>query len=66
MESANEFYGGVRVNETLEMFINKINCECDEMNEVSNWTKEMEERYEILDKQLVDLLDARIAYQLQY
>jgi len=66
MESGNEIYGGVRVNETLEMFINKINNERDEMNEVSYWTKEMEERYEILDKQLVDLLDARTAYRLQF
>ena len=56
-------FEGVLVNETLNSEIEKRTAELDKMHEVGNWTKEMEEREVILDKEINDLLKARTAFE---
>jgi len=59
-------FEGVTVNETLNAEIEKRTSELEAMNEKSDWTKEMEEREAILDKEIEDLLKAKTAFELQY
>lgn len=56
-------FEGVLVNETLNSEIEKRTSELDKMHEVSNWTKEMEEREVILDKEINDLLESKRAFE---
>ena len=56
-------FEGVLVNETLENEISKRTNELDKMNEFSNWTNEMNERGIVLERELEDLLSARVAFQ---
>ena len=56
-------FEGVLVNETLNSEIEKRTAELDKMHEVGNWTKEMEQREVILDKEINDLLKARTAFE---
>jgi hypothetical protein len=59
-------FQGVLVNETLNREIERRVTEVEDMNKLSNWTKEMQERESILNKEIDDLLEARKAFEIVY
>ncbi len=55
----------ILLNSTLENELNKRYNELSKMNEVSNWTNEMNEREIVLDTEIEDLHEAKVCWELE-
>ena len=55
----------ILLNSTLENELNNRYNELNRMNEVSNWTIEMEQREEVLDTEILDLQQAKQCWELE-